>query len=119
MPAPKTKANIEKELIKEVKSLAVEVKKIKSLEFMKVFKHPMKFLWFSFLKGLMVGFGSVLGASVLVGIFVYLVAQISVVPIIGDVVKDVIGQVEGPQTQSEEIYTNGDETFFEQYDETK
>ena len=54
----------------------------------------MKFLWFSFLKGLMIGFGSILGASVLVGLFVYLLAQISFIPILGDFIEDIILQIE-------------------------
>ena len=55
----------------------------------------------SFLKGLMIGFGSVLGASVLVAIFLYLIAQIQLVPILGDFVKDVIDEV-----QIEELLTS-------------
>lgn len=51
-------------------------------------------MWFSFLKGLMIGFGSVLGASVLVGIFIYILAQIRLVPILGDLVQDVIDQIQ-------------------------
>ena len=51
-------------------------------------------MWFSFLKGLMIGFGSVLGASVLVGIFIYILAQIRLVPILGDLVEDVINQIQ-------------------------
>ncbi len=54
-------------------------------------------MWFSFLKGLMIGFGSVLGASVLVGIFIYILAQIRLVPILGDLVQDVIDQIQVEQ----------------------
>ena len=45
------------------------------------------------LKGIMVGFGSVLGATVFLSIFIYLLAQISFVPIVGDFVNDVIRQI--------------------------
>lgn len=40
------------------------------------------------------GFGSVLGASLVVGIFLYLLAQISLVPVIGDFVQKVIDQIQ-------------------------
>ncbi len=94
MPRTIKKLKAEKELAKEIKTLTKEVKKLKDLEFLRVFKHPWKFLWFSFLKGLMVGFGSILGASVLVGFFVYLLAQISFIPILGDFIEDIILQVQ-------------------------
>lgn len=82
------------ELTKQVKELTKEIGKLKNMEFIQVFKHPWKFLWFSFLKGLMVGFGSVLGASVLVGLFIFLLGQISFVPYLGDFVEDIISQVQ-------------------------
>jgi len=103
MPAKKTKTDIDKELIKELKDLTKEVGKVKDLEFMKVFKNPVKFLWFSFLKGLMVGFGSVLGATVVVTFFIFLMTKISFVPILGDFVQKVIDEVvvteQAPQAQ--------------------
>ncbi len=112
MPVRK-KNSIELELIKEVKGLSKEVRKLKELEFIKVFKHPTKFIFFSFLKGLAVGFGSVLGASLVVGIFVYLLAQISLVPIVGGFVEDIVGQIDGSQNSEEQG------SFLEQYEQTK
>lgn len=97
---PGTKLKAETQLAKEVKELSKEVRKLKELEFIKVFNHPIKFMFFSFLKGLMVGFGSVLGASVLVALFVYVLAQISLVPILGDFVEDIISQVQVAQPQA-------------------
>lgn len=108
-PPKKTTTKTEDQLTKELIELTKEVKKLKNLEFMKIFKHPFKFMWFSLLKGLMVGFGSVLGATVLVALFVYIIAQISFVPIIGDFIENVIVEVtestgieEQPQEQPHE-----------------
>lgn len=112
MPVRK-KTSPELQLIKEVKALSAEVKKLKKLEFIKVFKHPVKFIFFSFLKGLAVGFGSVLGASLVVGIFVYLLAQISLVPIVGDFVQDIMSQINVTQNG------DGNGSFLEQYEQTK
>jgi len=86
--------NAELQLVKEVKSLSKEVKNLKELEFIKVFKHPFKLMWFSFLKGLMVGFGSVLGASLLVALFVYTISQIKLVPILGDFINSVLVEID-------------------------
>lgn len=92
------KTDTQQQLITAVRDLSGEVAKLKKLEFLRVFAHPWKFMWFSFLKGLMVGFGTVLGASVLVAIFVYLVGQISFVPILGDLVEDVLIEIQSAQT---------------------
>lgn len=107
-----TKAELQ--LTQDVRDLTKEVKKLKDLEFIRVFKHPWKFLGFSLLKGIMVGFGSVLGATVLVAFFIYLLAQISVVPFVGEFVQDVMHQVESSQTENPE---NGDKSFMEKYNE--
>lgn len=86
-----------KALIKESKALTKEVKNLKNLEFVQILKRPWKFLLLSFGKGVMVGFGSVLGASLVVGIFFYILAQISLVPVVGDFVNKVMAQIELPQ----------------------
>lgn len=84
-------------LAKEVKNLAVEIGRLKKMDFMQVFNHPVKFLWYSFLKGLMVGLGSVIGASALVAVVIYLLAQVRLVPILGDLVQGVINQIQNEQ----------------------
>ena len=83
---------------REMKELTKEISRLKKMDFMQVFNHPVKFLFYSFLKGLMIGFGSVLGASVLVGIFIYVLAQIRLVPILGDFVQEVINQIQTEQS---------------------
>ena len=106
MPATRPKNQIQSELVKEVRGLSKdareltkEVNKLKDLEFIRVFKHPWKFIWFSFLKGLMIGFGTVLGASVLVGLFVYLLSKISFVPVLGDFIQDIMQQIQVEKSQ--------------------
>jgi hypothetical protein len=93
-----TPSNNSLALAREIKELATEISRLKKMDFMQVFNHPVKFLFYSFLKGLMIGFGSVLGASVLVGIFIYILAQIRLVPILGDFVQEVINQIQTEQS---------------------
>lgn len=85
-------------LTREIKELTSEISRLKKMDFMQVFNHPVKFFFYSFMKGLMVGFGSVLGASVLVAIFIYVLAQIRLVPILGDFVQEVINQIQVEQS---------------------
>jgi len=103
-------------LTKQTQELTKEVRKLKKLEFVKVLKRPWKFTLMSFVKGLMVGFGGVVGASLLVGLFIYILAQISVVPFIGDFVEDIIEEIR----PTEQSTSQEDETdIFQQFDEQK
>jgi len=113
MPNKITATKLELELSKELKELTHEIQKLKSLEFIQVLKHPWKLMGLSLLKGIMIGFGSVLGATVLVAIFVYLLAQMSLVPVVGDFVKSVITQIESTQTVNGK--TQNSESFVEKY----
>jgi uncharacterized protein DUF5665 len=104
--APKQTAD-EIQLAKEVRTLSQEVRKLKNLEFVRILKRPWKFLLMSLLKGIMVGFGSVLGATVLVAIFIYILAKISFVPIIGDFVEGIMEEI----GQTEEVESD----IFDQF----
>jgi hypothetical protein len=92
-----TRIEAEKEMIGEVKELAKEIRRLKNADFLHVFKNPWKFVFYSFLKGLMMGLGSVLGATILVAMAIYLLTKVSWVPIIGDFVGDVAKQIETAQ----------------------
>ncbi|MFA6917755.1 MAG: DUF5665 domain-containing protein [Candidatus Gracilibacteria bacterium] len=93
MPNKTAVTKLELELSKEVKELTKEITNLKELEFVKILKHPWRLMGLSLLKGIMVGFGSVLGATVLVALFVYLLSQISLVPVVGDFVQDIIQEI--------------------------
>ena len=43
-----------------------------------------KLIWFNFMRGLAFGLGSVIGATVLVSVLVYLLREINFIPIIGE-----------------------------------
>lgn len=88
-----SKKNFEKELIKNLNELSKGVNRLKDLELMELYKKPLKFMGYSLLKGMMIGFGSVLGATVLVAVFVYLLSNIQFVPIVGNFVSDIVQQV--------------------------
>ncbi len=87
------KIESEERLTKELTSLARQIRRMKNLEFIRVFKEPKRFFAFSFLHGVIVGFGSVIGATLGVAIFIYLLTQISLVPIIGSYVEKVLEEI--------------------------
>lgn len=102
MPAEKKHQAFEKELIKDLKNLTKAVKQLEKLELVELYKKPFKLMGFALLKGMMIGLGSVLGATVLVGVLIYLLSHIQFVPIVGNFVGDVVEQVteQIQQTQS-------------------
>ncbi|MFA6305449.1 MAG: DUF5665 domain-containing protein [Candidatus Gracilibacteria bacterium] len=104
---------LEKDLVKAVNDMAKQVETLRDMELLQVLKHPWKLLWYSLLKGLMIGFGSVLGASVLITLFVYLLAQLSHVPVIGNYVDQILSKTETAQQNDK---GNG---LIDKYQETK
>ncbi len=53
-----------------------------------------KIVWFSLLRGLMFGLGTVLGATILVYVLVLLLSQIEFIPIIGEWSAKIIEQIQ-------------------------
>ena len=104
-PMPAKTAKEVAKLAKEVNNLTKSVTKLKNLEFVQILKNPWKMMWLALVKGIMVGFGSVLGASVVVAIFIYIIAQLSVVPFVGDFVQDVISEVKSVTSVEESVPT--------------
>jgi hypothetical protein len=92
--ADKELVKLEIQLSKEVKALTKEIEKLKGMELIQVLKHPGRMMWMGLLKGLMVGFGSVIGATVLVALFIYILGQISFVPVVGEFIEKVIQEVQ-------------------------
>jgi hypothetical protein len=53
-------------------------------------------LLMQFLKGAAFGLGSVAGAGIILSLLIYLLSQIQFVPIIGDLIKDILAQIQAP-----------------------
>ena len=54
-----------------------------------------RMLWFTFLRGLAFGLGSVVGATILVSLLVYSLSSIDFVPVLGEWAAEVIRVIEG------------------------
>lgn len=81
-------------LTQEVKELTKQVQRLRDTELLEIYKKPGRFMLYALVKGLMIGFGSVVGASLLVGIFVYLISQVQLVPVLGDFVQEVLQEID-------------------------
>ena len=72
------------DLQKEIAALRVELKRLNGHKFVTMHNTPVRLLGFQFLRGIAMGFGTVVGATILVSLAAFLLAQIDFVPIIGE-----------------------------------
>jgi hypothetical protein len=77
-------AEPDEELKVELAALRREVARLNSHRFIRIQNSIPKMLLFQFGRGLALGLGTVIGASVLVSIVAYFLSQINFVPLIGE-----------------------------------
>ena len=76
------------------KRLADALEELKDHNFMKIHESAWKFMYYNLLRGLAIGLSSVVGATVLVTIFIQILAQFEFIPIIGNWAHEVIEIIE-------------------------
>lgn len=80
----------------DIKKLNAELEKLNAHRFIKVHNSVPRLLAFQFARGLFFGLGSVLGATVVVSILVYLLSTIDFIPVLGDWAQQLIEQIQTP-----------------------
>lgn len=83
---PQTRDDIER-LSKAVETLVAH-------RFVRIHNSTPRLIWFQFLRGLAFGFGTVVGASLLVSVVVLVLSQIELVPVLGGFATQVIEEIE-------------------------
>jgi hypothetical protein len=78
------------DLYNEINALNRELTKLNQHRYIKLHNSIPRMLGFQFIRGLAFGLGSVLGATVLVSILVYFLAQIDFIPIIGEWAQEIL-----------------------------
>ena len=78
---------------KELKELSDTIKSFKNHNFFKLYNSIKTILFVSFLKGLVSGLGWILGATILVSLLTYTLSQIEFIPILGDLVSQLITEI--------------------------
>ena len=61
-----------------------------SHRFIRMHNSLTKLIWFNFMRGLAFGLGSVIGATVLVSMLIFLLREINFIPIIGEWATEVL-----------------------------
>ena len=78
----------------EIKKLSEAIKSFNNNNIFKIYNSTKKILFISFLKGLASGLGWIIGATILVSLLTYILSQIEFIPILGDIVSQLIEEIE-------------------------
>ena len=78
----------------EIKKLSEAIKSLNNNNIFKIYNSTKKILFISFLKGLASGLGWIIGATILVSLSTYILSQIEFIPILGDIVSQLIEEIE-------------------------
>ena len=78
----------------EIKKLSEAIKSLNNNNIFKIYNSTKKILFISFLKGLASGLGWIIGATILVSLLTYTLSQIEFIPILGDMVSQLIEEIE-------------------------
>ncbi|MEM1064453.1 MAG: DUF5665 domain-containing protein [Pseudomonadota bacterium] len=81
-------------LRKEIAALKSELATLNSHRFIQVHNSLPRLIAFQFLRGLALGLGTVVGATILVSLLAFALAQIDFVPILGDWAAEIARQIQ-------------------------
>jgi len=85
------------DLAEELHALRDEISRLNRHRFVRVQNSAWRMMWQSFLRGLAMGLGTVVGATVLVSVIVYFLSRIDYVPIVGEWAKRIAVEMEAGQ----------------------
>lgn len=85
------------DLAQEIHALRTEVARLNSHRFVRIHNNLPRLLVFNFARGLAVGLGTVLGATVLLSVLVWSLSQIEFLPIIGEWAAEIAEQMRSAQ----------------------
>ena len=86
--------DVNEKLEQDTRRLADAMEALAGHRFVRVHNSVLRLMWYQFLRGLAFGFGTVVGASVLVSVVVLLLSQVEVVPFIGDFATQIIEEIQ-------------------------
>ena len=81
-------------LEEEVRALRGEIKRLNEQRYFRVESSLLQVAFWNIIRGLAWGFGSVLGATILISFLVRMLGSIDFIPILGDWAQQIIEQIE-------------------------
>lgn len=85
------------DVLVQVEAINEQLDKLNNHKLIITYNSIPRLLWFHLLKGVALGLGSVLGATVVLSTLVYILSQMEFIPIIGEWVGAIIEIVQQPQ----------------------
>ena len=85
---------IDEDLVEEVRALRAEVRRLNEQRFFRIESSLKQVAFWTLVRGLAWGLGSVLGATILLSILVQLLGSIDFIPVIGDWAQQIINEIE-------------------------
>jgi hypothetical protein len=81
-------------LRRDIAQLRAEVAQLNAHRFVRIHNNLWKLMGFQLLRGLALGLGTALGATALVSVVVLLLSQIEFIPILGDLARALIVEID-------------------------
>ena len=78
----------------DTRRLAEALETLAAHRFVRIHNSTLQLVWYQFLRGLAFGFGTVVGASLLVSAAVLMLSQIEFIPYLGDLATQIIQEIE-------------------------
>lgn len=82
------------EMLRALHGIEQHLQALREHPFIAVYGSTPRMLLLQFLKGAAFGLGSVLGAGLILSFVVYLLSQIQFVPILGELIKEILAQIQ-------------------------
>ena len=86
----------ERQLTEELRAIRSELQRLNAHRFVRQMNSPFWMMGSTFLRGLALGLGTVMGATIIVSLVAYLLAQIDYVPVLGDWAKRIAQEMQRP-----------------------
>ena len=87
----------ESTLEKEISGLSREVQRLNTHWAWRSNGSAMRIVWYSFLRGVAFGLGSVVGATILVSVLVYFLSSVDFIPVVGEWAAEIVRIVQGAE----------------------
>lgn len=84
-------------LAQQIDALRQEVATLNGHSYLRIQNSVWRMMGYAFLRGLAMGLGTVVGATVLVSIIVYFLSQIDFIPIVGDWAAEIAREIQSGQ----------------------
>jgi len=94
---PPTETTLSPAQTDAIRALTKELERLNSHRFVKVHNSIFRLIGFQFARGLAFGLGSVLGASILVSLLAWWLAQIEFLPIVGEWATRLVQEIDMPR----------------------